>query len=79
MSIYEIQMSKAILRNSEIVIFDKNIFLRPLGWVLFLQPARSGFIDHLNHKTINNTTYRMPIMSTLIEKLSNCCDYFLRF
>ena len=48
---YNMQINKAILRNSEIVIFDKNIFLRPPGWVLFLQPARSGFIDHLNHKT----------------------------
>ena len=40
------------------------------------------FTDHLNHKTVNKATYRMPQSSTamgiLVEKLSNCCNYFLR-
>ena len=32
------QMNKAILRNSEIEIFDKKIISRPPGWVFFSNP-----------------------------------------
>ena len=35
------QMNKVILRNSEIVIFDKKIISRPPRLVISFQPARS--------------------------------------
>ena len=41
------------------------------------------FTDHLNHKTVNKATLEAlskstTTMGTLVEKLGNCWDYFLR-
>ena len=37
------------------------------------------FTDHLNHKTVNKKTVKKTTIGTLVEKLSNCCNYFLGF
>ena len=49
----------------------------------FFTITQHFFTDHLNHKTVNKTTCWTPsgnpcqLTTTLVEKLSSCCDYFL--
>ena len=55
-----------------------------LKFVVNSLPTQCFFTNHLKHKTVNKTTGKSifsissPAISTLVEELSNCYDYFLR-
>ena len=54
---YNMQMNKAILRNSETVIFDKKIISRSPGWVFFPNPLdrKKFFFSRRPHELVKNT------------------------
>ena len=58
--------------------YSYNYFHVKISLKLLVKPLlyRQCFLtDHLNHKNVNKTTCRTPI-GKLVQKLSNCCDYF---
>ena len=62
------QMNKAILRNSKIVIFDKKIILRWPGWVFSNPLDRKQIFFHIN-LILNRHKVLMHIFKIKIEEL----------